>query len=147
MEHTPEYYQIIMDYRNKTNSYAIMNGIQTTLIRDGYAEAEMAVQDFQMNSIRSVHGGCLYTIADICAGSAASSYGYKVTTMNCSFCYLRAGIDCEKLIGRANVIKRGKRAIVLDVSVEDQDGTVLCTALFTFAPLDQPIEGLEDLVP
>ncbi len=144
MVHSPEYYQKIIDSRNRTNAYAIMTGINITLIRDGYAEVEMPVRDFHMNPIHSIHGGCLYTVADACAGAAVSSYGSKATTMNSSMCYLRAGIDCTKIIGKARVIKRGKRAIVIDVTVEDQDGVVLCTGLFTFAPLDQPIEFPDD---
>lgn len=135
-----DFYQKLIEYRNKTNIFASENGILTTVIREGYAEVELAVQPHHLNSIGSVHGGCLFTIADVCTGSAAFSYGMKMTTMNSSFHFLRAGIGCSKLIGRSTVIKRGRRACVLRTDIFDQDEKLLCTGTFTSMSLDKPIE-------
>ena len=135
-----DFYQKLIEYRNTTNHFARENGIVTTVIRDGYAQVEMVVEPKHMNSIGSVHGGCLFTIADFCTGSAASSGGMKMTTMNASFSYLRAGIGSTKLIGRSEVIKRGRRASVIRTDVCDQDGRLLCTGTFTAMSLDKPIE-------
>ncbi|WP_455034633.1 PaaI family thioesterase, partial [Lachnoanaerobaculum gingivalis] len=68
-------------YRNIKNNFANLLDIKLSEISEGYAKAEMDVKTELLNPIGSLHGGCLYTIADIAGGAAASSYGVHVTTI------------------------------------------------------------------
>ena len=131
----------IKDHRNETNIFGNAIGVHITDIGEGTATTEMVVTHMHSNPIGSVHGGCISTIADITAGSAASSHGMQVTTLDCNMHYLRAGLNSTKLIGRAKEVKAGKRVMVYDVSVEDQDGKVLATATYTFFSMGKEILG------
>ena len=101
-------YEKLKSFRNINNNFAKLLGIELTELSNGYAKAEMKVTKELLNPIGSIHGGCLYTIADIAGGAAASSYGIHVTTIDGNFHYLRAGINTKELSATATEIKKGK---------------------------------------
>lgn len=125
-------YQQIMKERNETNYFAKENGIEIVELSEGYAKISMQVAQKHLNPIGSVHGGCLYTIADVAAGAAAFSYGQPATTVNADIHYLRAGLNTTTVYGEAHVLKQGKRIIVLQTTVSDQDGNLLASGTFTY---------------
>ena len=127
-------------YRNIKNNFANLLGIKLSEISEGYAKAEMDVKTELLNPIGSLHGGCLYTIADIAGGAAASSYGIHVTTIDGNFHYLRAGINTKELYATATEIKKGKKISVYSISVKDQDDVELAVGIFSFMSLGKPIE-------
>ena len=91
-------YEKLKSFRNINNNFAKLLGIELTELSNGYAKAEMKVTKELLNPIGSIHGGCLYTIADIAGGAAASSYGIHVTTIDGNFHYLRAGLNTKKTL-------------------------------------------------
>ena len=133
-------YEKLMRERNVKNAYARYNGIKVTAMSKGAATAEMSITDNMLNPYHIIHGGCLYTIADVAGGAAATSYGYKVTTVDSSFHYLRAGAGTTKLVATAREIKAGKTLLVFDISVMDQNGTLLAEGIFTYMSLG-PLES------
>ncbi len=129
-------YEEVMEYRNKTNAFGKMIGISTTEIRDGYAKAEIFVGKEFINPQGALHGGVAYTLADIAGGSAASGKsGMKVATLDANFHYLRAGLNTTHLTAEAVEIKYGRRAMVYDIKVKDQDDIILAQGIFTYMSL------------
>lgn len=133
-------FEKLKNFRNSQNEFGKTLGITITEIQTGRAEVVMEISEKMLNPIGSVHGGCLFTIADTACGAAASSYGYHITTMDSSFYYLRAGLGTRQLKATAEVIKHGKRTTVVRVFVADQDAVVLAEGLFTFMSLGREIE-------
>ncbi len=133
-------FEKLVKYRNDHNAFAQLIAIQVDEIHGGYARAHFDVTEKHMNPINSVHGGCLYSLADVVAGSAASSYGMKVTTMDSNMQYLRPAIDCTQIIGYAEAVKVGKRVAVYRIELRNQDETVLAIGTFTFMSLGVPLE-------
>ncbi len=130
-------YEKLKQYRNENNPYAQYNGIRLTALSKGSATAEMTITENMTNPFHIVHGGCLYTIADVTAGAAASSHGCKSTTVDSSFHYLRAGSGTKKLIASAREIKAGKTLLVYDVTVRDQNDALLAEGIFTLMSLGE----------
>ena len=60
-------FQEIMEVRNQTNAFARSIGLGLTFLEEGHAVTEMDITENQLNPIGSVHGGCLYTAADVAA--------------------------------------------------------------------------------
>ncbi len=133
-------FEKLKSFRNINNNFAKLLGVELTELSKGYAKAQMTVKKEFLNPIGSLHGGCLYTIADIAGGAAACSYGIHVTTIDGDFHYLRAGINTEKLYATATEIKKGKRISVYNISVTDQDNMELAVGIFSFMSLGKPIE-------
>ena len=135
-------YPKILAHRNSTNAFSRLLHIETVEMTAGYARAVMPIQDNLLNPQGAVHGGVVYTIADIAGGNAAASHGEWIATMCADFHYLRPGLNVTTLTAVAHEVKYGKRASVCNVEVADQDGTVLACGIFTFSRLGKPI--LED---
>ena len=113
-------YEKLKSFRNINNNFAKLLGIELTELSNGYA--------------------CLYTIADIAGGAAASSYGIHVTTIDGNFHYLRAGLNTKELSATATEIKKGKKISVYSISVKDQDNVELAVGIFSFMSLGKAIE-------
>jgi len=129
-------YQQMVKERNEKNDFARENGIHLDEIAEGYAKSSMEVSQRHMNPIGSIHGGCLFTIADITGGAAAFSYGSAATTVNADMHYLRAGLNTTTVYGEAHVLKHGKRTIVSETMIYDQDHKLLATGIFTYMVID-----------
>ncbi len=129
-------YQLMIDEINKRNIFGSENGMFLEEASEGYARSVMKVRARHANPIGSIHGGCLYTIADTTAGVASMSYGKGATTMNSDMHFLNAGIDTTSISCEAHVVKRGKRTLVVEAKVFDQDKKMLAMGTFTYMVLD-----------
>lgn len=132
-------YNKLIEFRNANNAFANLTSCKVTAISQGKAIVEHYTLKDSMNPAGSVHGGLLFTMADIAAGSAACSYGSHATTVSSSFNFLRPALNAEKIIATATEIKHGKRLMVFNVTLEDENGTLLCNGTFTYTSLDKPI--------
>ena len=132
-------FEKLLQFRNEKNAYGRFLNIKLTKIDQGYAEAVMPISDNHLNPVASVHGGCLFSIADVVASAAASSHGSAVTTLNTDFHYLRAGLNCTQIIAKAQEVKYGKRVMVYRASVYDQNDTLLAEGTFTCMSLGKDV--------
>lgn len=126
-------FQKILLRRNASNYFANRQGMKLTELQEGYAVAEMETTSNHLNPNGFLHGGCLFTIADVaCAGAVASYDGERCTTLDASIQYLRAGKDVKHLTATAHVVKRGRRVTVLYTEIFDQNHTLLCIGTFNY---------------
>lgn len=123
-------FEKLKELRNMGFNKAV--GVVTTEISEGYAKAEAEIGPQHINPIGSVHGGVLFTIADITAGAAATSRGRYMTTMSSNMNFLRPAINCKKLTGETREIKVGKQVCVYEVLITDETGREIAIATVTF---------------
>lgn len=124
-------FEQLRQMRNKSR-FAQLIHLEVTRIEEGYAEAEMPVTEETRNGIGILHGGCLYTAADVAAGAASASRGGTSVTLNADFHYLRAGTECTRLRAAARELKNGRRTRLYQVSVYDQNETLMAEGTFTY---------------
>lgn len=135
----PEMQEMVRSYvaeRNAGHDFGRSIGIMTTELRRGYSRVEMDITARHMNPIASVHGGAIFTLADVAAGTAAYSIGIRSTTLDANIHFLRPGLNKTMLYAEANVVKEGRNVLVVDVRVFSQDDELLATATFTDMVLD-----------
>lgn len=129
-------FEKIRKIRNRDNKFSHMLGVDTQEVREGYARGVLPVTEICMNINRSVHGGCLYTLADTMGGAAACSvHGFRVATLSGNIEYLRPAMDTKELTCIAEVVKAGKRINVCETKIYDDKGTLLVIGLFEYARL------------
>lgn len=133
-------YQKLREMRNANNEFPRRNGIYTAKIEEGYAEVRMDDCTHVLNPVGSVHGGCLYTLADVAAGSAAASHGRWPVTLSGDMNYLRSGREPKTLCAKAKEIKCGKTVAVYHVDIWQDDEKLLATSTFTMFFLNKEIE-------
>ena len=117
--------------------FARYNGLKVTLLKEGYARVDMDVRPEHLNPINSIHGGAIFTLADSASGSAVYSLGnLRSTSIDANIHYLRPGMGRSHVYAEATVIKRGRKVVVTEVSVKDQDGEELAVGIFSNMVLD-----------
>lgn len=135
-------FEKLKENRKFMKGFAAETGIEEVEIKKGYARGEIKITKDHMNVIGSVHGGCIFTLADTISGAAACSYGFYQTTVSGSINYLSPAINISKLIAVAKEVKHGKTISVYDVDILNEDDKLLANASFTYFNLKRPIEGM-----
>lgn len=105
----------------------------------GYCKAEMDIQQIHMNPIGTVHGGCLYTLADTIGGYAAAVCGMPGPTLSGNMYFLNPTLGVKKLICEAKVVKNGKRIRVVDVVICAENGKEIARSLFEYMDVQKDL--------
>jgi uncharacterized protein (TIGR00369 family) len=100
-------------------------GLELEALGPGWCEARLEVQPWHLQQTSVVHAGVLATLADHCAGAAATTLlapGEFVVTAEYKINLLR-GARGERLHCRAEVLKPGQSLSVVEASVHaERDG-------------------------
>ncbi len=90
----------------------------------------MPVTDTMLNGVGIVHGGVLFTLADI-AFSAAANFGGKrgTVTLSSHMNFLAAGRK-GPLVAKAKCIRSGRHIAVYNVEIFDADNVLLARGTF-----------------
>ena len=133
-------FEEIRQFRNERNQFAKWLGIVITKVDDGYAEAKVPVVEQMRNPAGSVQCGVSYTFADATAGAAAASHGGHVATSDASFYYLRPALNTKYLTAVAIEVKRGKRQMIYDVIIRDDQGRATAKGVFNYMSIPVKVE-------
>lgn len=131
--------------RESVQGFTLHCGFTPTLLEPGRCEAAIEVRPHHLQQDGYVHAGVISTLADHTAGYAAYSLappGTRVLSVEFKINLLAPG-DAVRLVCRANVIKPGRRILVVESDVfgiaEGQE-THIAKALLTMAAV--PAEKL-----
>ena len=121
------------------DAYAKNLGIVLDEIKPGEATGHLTLKDDIMNPLGSLHGGALFSLGDIVAGTAATASGAKVTTLDTNISYLAPGLmkNTSKVFAHARTVKAGKTIHVMAVEIRDERDVLLSTMNFTFFVMKQ----------
>ncbi|MGI6154100.1 MAG: PaaI family thioesterase [Christensenellaceae bacterium] len=131
--------QAFIEYFNKKDHFSIKNGIRLIALEKGYAKATMHVSENSFNYMGSVHGGVLYTLADVAAGTAVVPYGSTCVTLDVSMNYLRPALH-GSITAVARQVRRGSKISVLEVHIYDEHEKLLCQAMYTMYMTGKPVD-------
>lgn len=129
-----------LEYRRANNRFGNYVGVEVVDTREGYARCELEIREDHMNPLGSVHGGCLYTLADMAGGTASATYGTIAPTLSGEMHFLSAASGVKKLIAEANVIKCGRTVRVMNIRITDETDRLIATAVFSFFNTGKTIE-------
>lgn len=126
----------IAPFVNRPDLFSSENGIHITLSRPDYAEGQLDVRSSSHNLHGTVHGGCLYTLADCVAGTTAIAHkGKRGVTANSSMEFLRPATGSViRCIGKPK--KVGNTLSVIAVELFNDQNELVATGTFTFYLFD-----------
>lgn len=102
----------------KNDRYADLSNIEVVDISTGKATTRMKVSDIHLNSIGTVHGGALFTLADFTFALAANSHGNVTVAINANISYLKA-VKTGVLTAEARELSSGGRIGSYTVDIYD----------------------------
>ena len=115
---------------NRDDRFCRANGMRLTVIRPGYAEAELEVPPEKLNGLDLVQGGAIFTLADLAFAGAANSGGIPTVSASVSLSFLRPGTG-GRLRAVASEVSRGRRTGVYSVQVFDGAGKIVAHGSIT----------------
>lgn len=115
---------------NEKNHFLENCSLRILDMRENYVLASMDAKEDTLNPYGMVHGGALFTLADMAAGICALTNGPDVVTLNSSMNFIRAARP-GKLYATAKTMHAGKSTGVYQVEIYDDQNKLLATALFT----------------
>ena len=131
-----------MNYFNSHDMFSVNNGIQLVELEKQHAKAELTINDNHLNYMGSLHGGLLYTMADIVAGSSLLYCEKELVTLSSHIEYLKPAI-CGKVIALAKAINCGKTIGRSEVAIYGGDGVLYCKALISMFITNKMLKGFE----
>ena len=114
------------------NEYIKLLGIEILNLSKGYCKGRMKVSSKILNPYGMLHGGSLYSLADIIGGVAACTYGKFVTTVSGNMNFLLPAVQIEYIYCEAKMVRQGSHLAVYDVILMDDKGNILQNSSFTF---------------
>ncbi|MCD8190037.1 MAG: PaaI family thioesterase [Clostridiales bacterium] len=112
------------------NQFMRLCGIQVLEDPEGRCYAQAQVTSQIHNPYGIVHGGLLYTMADIVTGATARQHGRRPVTLDSNMHYLR-NVTSGTLIARAEMVRAGGSIAVLRARVCCGE-TLLAEGTFTY---------------
>jgi acyl-CoA thioesterase len=108
----------------RDDKFAKYTGIKLLEVREGYAVAELALDEHHKNGTDRVHGGVIFTLADYAFAAASNSGGCLTVGINVNISYYKSPVG--KIIRAvAKEISSQKKICGCTVDVLDEDGSLI----------------------
>jgi len=107
--------------------FARLLGMELVRVGCGTAVVRMTVDEQHRNGVGTVHGGVLFSLADVAFAVAGNSRGVLAVALNVSITFVK-GIRGGVIEAVAREVSLGPRVATYDVTVTDESGEPL--ALF-----------------
>ncbi len=108
----------------KRDRFAEHVGIELLEVSEGRAVARLAIQERHLNTIRTVHGGAIFALADFAFAAASNSHGTVAVGINVSISYVKAATS-GVLTAEARETSLNPRLATYTVDVKDEQGDLV----------------------
>ncbi len=110
----------------KNDRYAALSGIELLEVSEGRAKASMKIEDHHLNGVDVVHGGAIFTLADLVFAAASNSHGTVAVAINASIWYVKAGKE-GTLFAEAREVSLNPKLATYAIDVTDEAGEIVAT--------------------
>ncbi|TGC09400.1 PaaI family thioesterase [Methanolobus halotolerans] len=94
----------IIKYFQQEN-FAKNSGMSLTEVSGGYAKVKMEIEKRHLNVLGTVHGGAIFTLADMAFAAASNSHGTVAVAINCDISFVKA-------VGEGHLIAEAKETSI-----------------------------------
>lgn len=128
---------MMLDYTEeikKQSPFIRLLGLAIEKLENGYCQSRLDVKDNFLNKHKGVHGGVIYSLADISMGVAVYSTlkeDQEASTIEIKINYLKP-VRTKMLVCDAKVVQKGKNIAILESEIRS-DGILIGKALGTFS--------------
>lgn len=120
---TNERKENIKHFINDHEPFIQHNHIRVVDVDDGMAVVELEMHPESLNRWNSPHGGLLFSLGDMAAGTATLTVRQEsCMTLNASINYIAAVGDAKRLIATGRIRQSGGKVSFCDVDICDETG-------------------------
>ena len=106
-------------------------------LEEGMARIETKVKEEFLNPSEICHGGVGFSLLDAAMGASARTVGKEISTVEMSINYFKPALEGEYLRGVGRVIKDGRRIMVCEGELYNQENELLAKAKETFYVIEE----------
>ncbi len=110
----------------RNDRFAAHCGIELLEVREGYARAKMRIEDHHLNGVNVVHGGAIFTLADLAFAAASNSHGTVAVAINASIWYVKAALE-GTLVAEAQEVSLNPKLATYSIKVTNENGDIFAT--------------------
>lgn len=104
--------------------FAEHNGIELLEISQGRAKAKMNIKDCHLNGANIVHGGAIFTLADLVFAAASNSHGTIAVAINAGISFIKAAAG-GTLYADGREISRNPKLATYTIDVTNEAGEII----------------------
>ena len=120
-----------------------MGMVVTKYDKKGECEIEIELRDIHKNPMQTVHGGVIFSLADTVGGFAIFALrDAPCTTVMSAIDYINPTVGAKKLIGRAKVVKYGKRMSTVEVTIFTEKKVEVAKVITTYYNLTKEYKAV-----
>lgn len=108
----------------KNDRFAEHCGIELVEVGEGRAQTRMKIEDRHLNGVNVVHGGAIFTLADLAFAAASNSHGTVAVAINASIWYVKAGLS-GTLFANAREVSLNPKLATYSIEVTDDAGEII----------------------
>lgn len=105
----------------ENDRFARYLGIELLEIYEGGAKACMKVEEQHLNSVNTVHGGALFSLADFVFSMASNSHGNIAVAINANISYFNA-VQKGTLFAEGWEVAKNPRLATYNIEITDEEG-------------------------
>ena len=109
----------------KRDKFAELAGIELLEISPGKAKAKMTVGPQHLNGVDIVHGGAVFTLADLVFAVASNSHGTVAVAINASISYIKASPVGTVLYAEGREIACNPKLASYTIDVKNEQGELI----------------------
>ena len=106
------------------DKFAKFIGIELQDVGVGTAKARLELNENHMNGVGVVHGGAIYTLADLAFAAAVNSKGRVAVAINCTISYIKAPKG-KFITAEAWEVAENHTLASFSINVSDENGEVI----------------------
>ena len=110
----------------KNDRYAALSGIELLEVSEGRAKARMKIEDHHLNGVDLVHGGAIFTLADLVFAAASNSHGTVAVAINASIWFVRAARE-GTLFAEAREVSLNPKLATYAIEVRDDTNELIAS--------------------
>lgn len=134
----------LLERLNTTDRFAQSIGAQLTAIREGYARAEMVVEERHLNGANVCQGGAIFTLADLAFAAVSNCRGILTMGISNNITYIKAGMLGDTLVAECTELVNHHKLPYCDIRITNQKGELLAimTGLGYHTSKELPFDSL-----
>jgi acyl-CoA thioesterase len=123
------------------DSFAEHIGARLLDIRQGWAKVGLKLNDNHLNFLGMIHGGVIFSLADVAFGAAANSFGSRAMALSVGIDFLAAPDITDDLSAEVELVTRAGKMGFYRMLVTDSGGKTVAQchgwAYHTGKPLEE----------
>lgn len=108
------------------DTFAQYCGIELVEAENGHSEARLKILPHHLNGVGTVHGGMIFSLADLAFAAACNSHGTVAVAINVNIQYLKA-VSGGGLVARAREVSLSRKIGTYAVEVTDDEGNLVAS--------------------